>query len=176
MTRWLNVNEIFVEKWRCCIAQRLAVRFYCRWEKQVHFGSDFIKFSRLSSFRSDLCSGGNPWCIWWRWWRSGCWCSPGRKAEWRNHLPRGEWREWIVCHSSWAPGQTPVFKHPPGDGVCVDLFIRSRHLISSSCLSASLNTRALPQAWRNYHETSIVPLTRFTASLDSVFRYGGMIF
>lgn len=78
----------------------------------THFGGEdgqefFFTASHLSSLRSDLCSGGIPWCIWWRWLQSGCWCSPGRKAEWRNRLPGGEWREWIVCHCSWAPGQSP---------------------------------------------------------------------
>lgn len=65
MTRWLNVNEISVEKWRRFTAERLAVRFYYCWNKHTHFGGDddgqeFFTFSHLSSLRSDLCSGGIP--------------------------------------------------------------------------------------------------------------------
>lgn len=146
----------------------------------THFGGDegheFFIFSHLSSLRSDLCSGGIPWCIWWRLLRSGCWCSPGRKAEWRNRLPGGVWREWIVCHCSWAPGQPPSSYTHLLHWVCVDLLIWLRHLISSSFLSVSLNSRAFPQAWRNYPETVIAPPIRFPASLDSVFCNWGMIF
>lgn len=181
MTCWLNVNEISVEKWRCFTAERLAVKFYYRRNKHTRSGGDdgqefFLTFSHSSSLRSDLCSGGIPWCIWWRWLRSRCWCSPSRKAEWRNRPPGGEWREWIVCQCPWAPGQPPSSYTHLSHWVCVDLFIWSRHLISSSCLSVSLNSRTLPQAWRHYPETVIVPLLRFPASLDSVFCYWGMIF
>lgn len=136
MTCWLNVNEISVEKWRCFTAERLAVKFYYRRNKHTRFGGDdgqefFVTVSHSSSLRSDLCSGGIPWCIWWRWLRSGCWCSPSQKAEWRNRPPGGEWREWIVCQWPWAPGQPPSSYTHLSHWVCVDLFLSDRDIWSA---------------------------------------------
>lgn len=45
---------------------------------------------------SDLCLGGIPWCIWWYWWQSRCWCLPGQRATWRNRLPGSKQRERMV--------------------------------------------------------------------------------
>lgn len=59
------------------------------WGRQRRWFWSFLYVPSLEfmKVRSDLCLGGIPWCILWRWWRSRCWCLQGQRAMWRNHLP-----------------------------------------------------------------------------------------